>query len=733
MPLSVPLERLEPRYLLVTGGALDVSFGNHGKVLDPDLGLPQVTAMVVQPDGKIITAGPVQGWNLPYSVARFNPDGSLDLTFGEGTGRVLTGVEARVILIQPGDGKILLIGPSAGPIKEITAERLRPDGLLDVGFDLRGFANFNLAAGSPPIAAALQSDGKIIVGATTKPLPGQDGQDFNLERFNPIGTLDSSFNNGAAEQRFHVPGQRFTLAGLVVTPDDHIIVAGDQGPTNTDFVTHFLVDRFTPNGQFDAALPAPDVQPAPGFNRLLGISTGQDGDIIAVGVAQHSIDQGAVIFRYLPGGAGPDTNFGSAQGTPGRVFYDPQPGVTQPSIDHALGLADGKTVAAVHDGSASLVRFNADGSLDSTFGKGGVAPSSITPGVGVGTLNITPEGRYLIGAGEPFAPDPAHPILELQRFVDEGPPNGPYALTADVVSPTSVHLHFFDNSTDESNFILTRQTPGQAPVSILLLKSAGTGPIDFTDSGLTAGATYTYSVQAFTGSVGSSIAGPVSITLPGGNSGAGTGTAPNTPFALTPLATSPTSVELFFFDNSSDETSFHIVRRRIADGVTTPFTLAAVPGTGFRQFTDTGLDPSTAYDYTVQAFNGAISSGLAGPAQVTTRPAGSPTLDYGGVGTGTAPNGAYALAAAATSPTSVSLTFHDNATNETGFELSRATSPAGPFTPIAILPPVAGIGVGTFIDNTAFAGTTYYYQLKSFNGPLFGSAALSNGATTPAA
>jgi uncharacterized delta-60 repeat protein len=718
---------------------LDVSFANHGKVLDPALQLPQVTTMAVQPDGKIITAGPVQGWNLPYAVARFNPDGSLDPTFGEGTGRVGAAVEARVILIQPGDGKILLIGPGASANKEITAERLRPDGLPDVSFDLRGLADFNLTADSPPIAAALQSDGKIIVGATTKPLPGEDGQDFNLERFNPIGTLDTSFNNGTAEQRFHVPGQRFTLAGLVVTADDHIIVAGDQGPTSTDFVTHFLVDRFTPDGQFDAALPAPDVQPAPGFNRLLGITTGQDGDIIAFGVAQHSIGEGGVIFRYLPGGAGFDDTFGSAQGTPGHVFYDPQPGVTQPSIDHAVGLPDGKTVVTERDGGTNLIRFNADGSLDSTFGTGGVAPTSLAPGVGVGvgvgTLNITPERRYLIGGGEPFAPDPAHPILELQRYVDYGPPNGPYALTADIASPTSVHLHFFDNSTDESNFILTRQTAGQAPVSILLLKSPGTGPIDFTDSGLSAGATYTYSVQAFTGSVGSSIAGPVNITLPGGNGGGGgggTGTAPNTPFALTPLANSPTSVQLFFFDNSSDETSFHIVRRRIADGVTTPFTLAAVPGTGFREFTDTGLDPSTAYDYSVQAFNGAISSGLAGPAQVTTRPVGSPTLDYGGVGTGTAPNGAYGLAATATAPTSVSLTFDDNATNETGFELSRATSPSGPFTPIAILPPVPGIGVGTFVDLAVAAGTTYYYQLKSFNGPLFGSAAFSNPVTMPA-
>jgi titin len=265
--------------------------------------------------------------------------------------------------------------------------------------------------------------------------------------------------------------------------------------------------------------------------------------------------------------------------------------------------------------------------------------------------------------------------------------------------------------------------------------------VDFTDTQLTADTIYTYSVQAFNGSVGSGIAEPVTVTtLSAGAAsidfgGRGTGTAPNTPYALVARATTPTTVVLQFIDNSTDETRFVI--ERSMGGVDSFAVLAATGpfvGIGARTFTDDTASPGTTYFYRLRAINGPFSSGETPSNGATTPTTAAGSNPVGAIpGTGTHPNGAYALVATVVSPTAVSLTFHDNATDETGFELARHTEPGNSLAPIAFLPALPGVGVGSFIDDTVPAGTTVYYLLTSFNGSLYGFGAFSNDVTTPTA
>src|SRR5205823_5353736 len=127
---------------------LDPSFGEAGKVLT-SFGLQtSATAVLVQPDGKIVAAGLAAEQRKPccapsdFALARYNPDGHLDATFGDG-GKVVTDLGAsdtpNAIALQP-DGKIVVVGgtnddPRVEKNLRIAIARYLPNGALDPAFD----------------------------------------------------------------------------------------------------------------------------------------------------------------------------------------------------------------------------------------------------------------------------------------------------------------------------------------------------------------------------------------------------------------------------------------------------------------------------------------------------------------------------------------------------------------------------------------------------------------------
>ncbi len=152
-------------------GSLDPSFGVGGKVTTPigqsdDYG----GAVALQSDGKIVLAGKATKVNSYADLAavRYNPNGSLDNSFGTG-GKVITTVStfndsgASDVLIQP-DGKIVVVGPTGfGTNSDFTVVRYQMNGALDTGFGIGGKVLTGMGSDDPPQGAALQSDGKIVV------------------------------------------------------------------------------------------------------------------------------------------------------------------------------------------------------------------------------------------------------------------------------------------------------------------------------------------------------------------------------------------------------------------------------------------------------------------------------------------------------------------------------------------------------------------------------------------
>jgi hypothetical protein len=339
--------------------------------------------------------------------------------------------------------------------------------------------------------------------------------------------------------------------------------------------------------------------------------------------------------------------------------------------------------------------------------------------------------------------------LESRRLLSSAP-NGPFGMTATAASPTSVQLSFIDNASNETGFVIDRATSAAGPFTQLtsLPASAGTlATVSYTDNTTVAGTQYFYFAQAFNGTIGSSDSNVASATTPttaGGGTGGGTtgtpnpGGPPNGPFALSLSATGPSSVQISFIDNSSNETGFVIQRAASAGG---PFTQVTTlpPATGVHStvtYTDTTDAPSTTYFYRAYAVNGTYQSSIAGPMSVTT-PAGST------VTIPNAPTGLSVMDASTAQIPQVLISFTDNATNESGLVIQRSTSAAGPFATVTTLPGDVGTGARTYTDIGVSAGTTYYYQVyaqnsagsSSIDGPLSVTTAASSsgpvGTTNP--
>jgi hypothetical protein len=190
-------------------------------------------------------------------------------------------------------------------------------------------------------------------------------------------------------------------------------------------------------------------------------------------------------------------------------------------------------------------------------------------------------------------------------------------------------------------------------------------------------------------------------------------TPPPAPGGLTATAVSSSQIDLSWTDASTNETGFEIDRATSATG---PWTQIATVGPNVTTYSDTGLAASTTYSYRVRATNAAGDSANSNVASATTQD--PPNV---------APAAPSELTATAVSSGQIDLSWTDASTNETGFEIDRATSATGPWTQIATVGP----NVTTYSNTGLAASTTYSYRVRATNSA--GDSPNSNvaGATTP--
>ena len=436
-------------------GDLDPTFGGAGKVTTPIFTQASDGAtaysLAVQPNGKIVAAGSAfravqngASTGSEFALARFNINGSLDTTFG-GAGKVTKDIAggqdyAYAVVVQP-DGKIIAAGSSevnaANASTRFTLVRYNPDGSLDSTFGTAGVVSTDFF-GPENIATsvALQADGRIVVAGRA-----HDGafRRFALARYTVNGSLDASFGTGGKVTTSFF-GFDNGATGVAVQADGKIVASGwaDPGGANVQFA----VARYNADGSLDAGFGtggkvttdffgANDV----GWSLLLQ----GDGKLVVSGLVLPS-GFGSDIFglvRYNTDGS-LDTSFGTGGKTTLSFSFS-----RQRRLAAAL-QSDGKILAVSWgvDGSTgfdvfSLARFNSNGAVDLGFGNGGKVITNVLGSQNQAyALAVQGDGRIL-AAGSAFDSSRSLGVLALTRY-DAGAMNSSAVLSSLLFNPTRV-------------------------------------------------------------------------------------------------------------------------------------------------------------------------------------------------------------------------------------------------------------------------------------------------------
>jgi len=212
-------------------GDLDPTFDFDGKVTTDFAGGPDgANAVAIQANGRIVAVGTgtVGGkWN--FHSARYNPDGSLDNTFGIG-GRVSTGFGsgedfAYAVAIQA-DGKIVAAGCTfcALGVADFALVRYNVDGSLDATFGIGGKMTTDFSGRRDgAFAVAIQADGKIVAAGCTA--CEQVAGDFAIARYNSDGSLDTTLD-GDGKVTTDLNGGEDHGNAVAIQGDGRIVAAG---------------------------------------------------------------------------------------------------------------------------------------------------------------------------------------------------------------------------------------------------------------------------------------------------------------------------------------------------------------------------------------------------------------------------------------------------------------------------------------------------------------------------
>lgn len=370
-----------------TAGTLDSSFATNG-IYSKDFGAQDnLTCVGVQAGQKVVSAGTAlsPAFAGQLLVIRQNEDGSLDPSFNDSGIVLLTNfTESYAYAVQTrSDQKLLVAGTAADANYAFSGLVLRfnPDGSLDQSFGQNGISTFRLAGDTYFNGMQILANNKIVVAGTAVDTA------FNNQpivmRLNEDGSLDSSFGlDGVASVPVTEIDNKFNK--ISVQSDGKIVTAGHYGnPITIDGQTDFdiLIARFTADGQLDASFSDDGIlidQVSPSYiDDIFGLGINSEGKIIVAGyatLADFSYD--AIVLQYNSDGSrdlGFADNFMYRYSNAAQdVFLD----LTVQDNDEIL--VAGTTGGFFFDNrDFVLVRLKENGNLDNDFGTAGIVITEV--------------------------------------------------------------------------------------------------------------------------------------------------------------------------------------------------------------------------------------------------------------------------------------------------------------------------------------------------------------------
>src|SRR5213593_408962 len=398
-------------------GSLDSTFGAGGKTTTSfGTGSADVYALVLQPDGKLVAAGSDVSQSA-FALVRYNANGSLDPTFGmSGTASTPIGIDtsgASALVLQS-DGKLVAAGNAwkDSVDADFAVVRYNTNGSLDATFGAGGKVTTSIGSDEDDAyALALQPDGKLVAAGVT--LNGFRW-DFALVRYNANGSLDTTFGTGGTV--ITSMGTDGTGASaLVLQPDGKLVAAGTT--TNDGSAYDFTLVRYNANGSLDATFGTGGKVTTPigtGDNSVSALVLQSDGKLVAAGYASVSGTYDLALVRYNTNGS-----LDSTFGTGGKVTTPV--GSAGDYVNALVFQSDGKLVAAGNTEASTrdfvVVRYNATGTLDTTFGTGGKVTTAVGTGDDVSfALALQPDGNLVAGG---YAANAGTDAFALVRYLGQ--------------------------------------------------------------------------------------------------------------------------------------------------------------------------------------------------------------------------------------------------------------------------------------------------------------------------
>ncbi|MFK7916177.1 MAG: DUF4347 domain-containing protein, partial [Pseudomonadales bacterium] len=332
------------------------TFGSEGgfAVGYGESGYNQNVASWALSDGSVLFTPYDENYNT--SIGKLGPDGQLDVSFGNVGYFEASAIEYIRDIKEQSDGKFLVVGDT---YPDFTLARYNADGTLDTSFGTNGSVTTNILGSDDAYEVAVHSDGSIIV-------VGEAGNDSFVAKFTSAGVLDTNFDGdsgtGDGIVMIDPGGTTERLASVTILPDGRILAAGESS-----------VIRLTTTGVLDTTFDGDGILAVGHQANSLVVQA--NGDIAVAGV----IGDNLVVSRFDADG-GLDTGFGS-----GGTATWTNPFVLSSYGNKITQQADGKliVVGTANTNSAfgqemAVVRFNIDGSLDTTFGGNGSWLSGLT-------------------------------------------------------------------------------------------------------------------------------------------------------------------------------------------------------------------------------------------------------------------------------------------------------------------------------------------------------------------
>jgi uncharacterized delta-60 repeat protein len=359
-------------------------------------------AMVIDSLGRIVTGGG-RYWGNGFALTRYNSDGSLDTTFGD-SGLVTTDIKGYGLSLGPNAiamdnlGRIVVAGTSSPLAKssgsfvflnsDFFLARYNSDGSLDISFGNGGIVTTDVSRGERydwANAVAIDGVGRIVVAGYTSTIhsPSMSYPSMALARYDSDGFLDGTFGDGGIVITDIY--SRSLVIGMAIDNLGRIVTAGSSNSA-------FTLARYNSDGTLDhtfggdnGIVTITNIGGIGGYEWAATVAIDSLGRIVAAGQAPTFVDAREVHSSFALVRCNSDGTLDTSFGNGGTVTTHIS-GYGVAREDSVAGMVIDSLGRIVAVGSCpfdcgafdfELARYNSDGTLDATFGNGGLVTTHL--------------------------------------------------------------------------------------------------------------------------------------------------------------------------------------------------------------------------------------------------------------------------------------------------------------------------------------------------------------------